>query len=417
VGGTEKPASLWRNREFVLLEAGRLLSNVGTGATTIAYPLLVLALTHSPAKAGIVGFARLIPSALFSLVAGVVADRYNRKRLMIGADCARAAAVGGLATLILLDRAPFWPIPLVAFVEGTGAVFFGVASAGALKAVVPRRQLPGAVGAQRARASAVQLAAPPAGGALFAVGRAVPFVADSISYVFSIVSLLAMRTPFQEQREVDTSRIRAQIAEGFRFLWNHPFIRATTFVYALGNVVIPAVLLVVIVVGRRQGLSSTEIGGLMSLFGVCLLAGALASPLFRRTFSMRTIILIELWAALGTGLFLIWPNVWVLIVGILPQAVAMPVTDSVVVGYRVAVTPERLLGRAESVRSNIARLIDPLGPLVAGLLLSVVSARATIALFFGWSAGLLLWGLASPAIRVAPSLSELEHAESGYGDR
>jgi hypothetical protein len=82
------------------------------------------------------------------------------------------------------------------------------------------------------------------------------------------------------------------------------------------------------------------------------------------------------------------------------------------------VTPERLLGRAESVRSNIARLIDPLGPLAAGLLLSVVSARATIAVFFAWSAGLLLWGMASPAIRAAPSLNELEeHAESAHGDR
>jgi hypothetical protein len=404
---TEQHTSLRRNREFVLLEAGRVSSNAGSEATTIAYPLLVLALTHSPAKAGLVGFARLIPNAIFSLAAGVAADRYNRKWLMIEADCVRALAVGGLATLIVLDRAPFWAIPIVAFIEGTGGVIFSVASAGALKAVVPRRQLPAAVGAQRARVSAVHLAAPPAGGALFSAGRAVPFVADGISYVFSIVSLLAMRTPFQEQREIDKSHIRSQIAEGFRFLWSHPFIRATTFVYALGNVTIPAVLLVVIVVGRREGLSSTEIGGLMSVFGACLLIGALASPLFRRAFSTRTIIMIELWAALGSGLFVIWPNVWVLIAGILPQAVAMPVTDSVVVGYRVAVTPERLLGRAESVRSNIARLIDPLGPLAAGLLLSVVSARATIAVFVAWSAGLLLWGMTSPAIRAAPSLDEL----------
>jgi len=407
---TPKSVPLWRNREFVLFEAGRFLSTAGTQTTTIAYPLLVLALTHSPAKAGIVSFARLIPYALFAIPAGLAADRWNRKRLMIAADCGQALAIGSLATVLLVQRGAFWPIPVVAFVEGTGSVFFSVASTGALRAVVPRRQLPDAVGAQRARAAAVGLAGPPVGGALFAVGRAVPFVADCVSYAFSLLSLAAMRTPFQEKRALDTSRLRSQIAEGFRFLWTQPFIRATTFVYALGNVSIPAVLLVVIVVGKRQGLSSTEIGALMAVFGTFLLIGSLASPLFRRWFSVRTIILIELWAALGSGLYLIWPNVWVLLAGMLPQAVAIPVTDSVVVSYRVAMTPDRLLGRAESVRSNIAILLAPLGPLTAGLLLSVVSARATIAAFLAWSIALLLWGMLSSAIRNAPSLDELESA-------
>jgi MFS family permease len=402
---------LWRNREFVLLETGRLLSNAGSESTAIAYPLLVLALTHSPAKAGIVAFARTIPYPLFALLAGVAADRWNRKWLMIGADCARALAIGTLAALILLDRAPFWTIPVVAFVEGSGSVIFGLAQTGALRAVVPRPQLPAAVGAQRARASAVALAGPPIGGALFAVGRAVPFVADSASYAFSILSLAAMRTPFQEKRELDPSRLRSQIAEGFRFLWAQPFIRATTFLYALGNVTVPAVLLVLVVVGKRQGLSSSAIGGLVAVFGASLLVGSLASPLFRRAFSMRTIILIELWTSLGTVFFLVWPSVWILAAGILPQAVAMPVTDSVVVGYRVAVTPDRLLGRAESVRSNIARLIDPFGALAAGFLLSVVSARATVAVFLVWSVALLLWGTLSPSIRNAPSLDELETAQ------
>jgi MFS family permease len=76
---TPKSVPLRRNRDFVLLQAGRLLSNAGTQSTTIAYPLLVLALTHSPAKAGIVSFARSLPFALLALPAGVAADRWNRK--------------------------------------------------------------------------------------------------------------------------------------------------------------------------------------------------------------------------------------------------------------------------------------------------------------------------------------------------
>jgi hypothetical protein len=402
---------LWRNREFVLLESGRLLSTAGTSSTGIAYPLLVLALTSSPAKAGLVGFARLAPYALLALPAGVAADRWNRKSLMIGADVVRALMLAGLAVAVQLDHAG-WPlIAAIAFAEGAGAVVFGVAQAGALRAIVPRRQLPAAVGAQRARSAAVDLAGPPLGGALFAVGPALPFAVDSASYAFSIVSLAAIRTPFQEERELESTRLRSQVAEGLRFLWRQPFIRATTFLYALLNVTIPALLLVVIVVGRRDGLSSSEIGGLVAAFGAALLAGALLSPLLRRRLSVRAIILLELWTALGSGLFLVWPTVWVLVAGMLPQAIVIPATDSVVVGYRVAVTPDRLLGRVESVRSNLARLIDPLGPLAAGLLLSATSARVTVAFFVGWSGALLAWGMASPAIRAAPSLNELDEAE------
>jgi MFS family permease len=404
-------SSLWRNRDFVLLQAGRLVSNAGTQMTTIAYPLLVLALTHSPAKAGLVGFARLIPTALFALPAGIASDRWNRKRLMIGAEAISAFAVGLLAALLVLDSLPFWLIPVLAFVEGTASVVFSLSSTGATKAIVPTALLPESVSISTGRVAAVHLAGPPLGGALFALGRAVPFIVDCCSYLLSIVSLTLIGTPFQQPRDVDTSRLRSQLADGFRFLWNNPFIRVTTFVYALGNVAMPAYVLVVIVVATSDGLSSGQIGLLLALIGAAVLLGSFLAGRFRRAYSVRRIILTELWLGLGAGLFILWPSVYVLLAAMLVQATAYPITDSVVVGYRYAVTPEHLLGRAESVRSNISRLLDPLGPLVAGLLLSVTSARITVACFVAWSAGLLVWGIASSAIRNAPTLRELESAE------
>jgi MFS family permease len=92
------------------LQSGQLLSQLGTSSSTIAYPLLVLALTDSPAKAGVVGFARSVPWALFSLPAGLAADRWNRRWLMIAADGVRVLAIGSLAATILLDRVAFWQI-------------------------------------------------------------------------------------------------------------------------------------------------------------------------------------------------------------------------------------------------------------------------------------------------------------------
>jgi MFS family permease len=390
------------------LLSGQLLSSLGTQLTSIAYPLLVLAVTGSPAQAGAVASARLIPFAVLALPAGVAADRWNRKRLMIGADAVRALAVASLGAAVALDRFALSLALVVAFVEGAGATVFGAAQAGALRAVVPRRQLPAAVAAGRARMSAVRLLGPPLGGALFQLGRALPFIVDAVSHVFSTVSLLVMRTPFQEERRRDAAPLRVQVAEGFRFLWDNPFLRTTSFLYGIGNLTIPAVLFVIVVVGEDQGLTGGEIGVLVALFGAFTLLGAVVSPLFRRTLSVRAIMLLEFWTGLGTALFLIWPDVYVLAAAILPQAISLPVTDSVVEGYRLGLTPDRLLGRVESVRSSISLLIAPVGPLVAGFLLDTISARATVACFLALTLALALWGTFSPTLRNAPSLDELD---------
>ena len=235
-----------------------------------------------------------------------------------------------------------------------------------------------------------------------------PFLVDAVSYAASIASLWAMRTPFQQAREPHRAGLRDQVSEGFRFLWRRPFLRACAFLFAFGNFTLPGIFLVIVVVGRRQGLGGGAIGLLLASFGAATLLGSLASPVMRRAFSMRAIIWLELWVSLTVVAFIVWPSVYVLTAAILPQAVVIPVTNSVVVGYRVAVTPDRLVGRVETVRSTISLLIAPLGPLAAGLLLEATSARATVAIFAGFSAVLLVWGTLSPAIRHAPALAELQ---------
>jgi MFS family permease len=396
----------------MLLQAGRLLSSAGSSFSSIAYPLLVLAVTGSAAMAGVVGFAGILPAALFALPAGVLADHTNRRWLMVAADLVRLAAIGGLAAAILAGRVAFWAIVLVAFVEGSGRAVFAAAEPGAMRAVVPPRQLPAAAAAQTGRQAVVQLAGPPIGGALFTVARALPFLADAVSYTFSMGLLLAMRTPFQQARQRDRSPLRERVAEGFRFLWGQPFLRTVALLFGLANFIGPGVLLAVVVIGRRQGLSGGQVGILVAAFGACLLLGSFLSPLVRRRLPVRAVLLLEFWTWTGSGLFLLWPSVYVLAASLLPTGLVIPSTDSVVHGYRLAMTPDRLLGRVQSVWSTIGLLIAPLGPLLAGLLLEV-SARAAIATFA--ASGLVLAVLAtlSPAIRAAPSLDELDHLSGG----
>ena len=380
---TEVP--LRRNRDFGLLRAVQLLSATGTASTTLAYPLLALAVTHSPARAGWVTFARVIPGLLVSLPGGVAADRLNRKKLMIVSDIGRAAAVGGLAVTILLGDLRFWLIPVVAFVEGSFRSLFSSSAAGALRSVVPASQLPAAVAAQQGRSATASLAGPPIGGALFGISRALPFIADAASYVFSVLSLILIRTPFQEARKAGPASLRSQLSEGFRFLWSQPFLRTTTFLYGLTNFIGPGLLLAIVVIGDQQGLPGWQIGALLAAFSACVLAGSMASGIGRRVLHPRTLMLLELWAWLGPVLFLIWPSVYILAASILPVG--------------LAITPNRLVGRVESVRSNIALALAPFGALTAGLLLNAVTPRITILAFATVALPLALWGTLSPAIR------------------
>jgi MFS family permease len=392
----------------VLLQAGQLLSAAGTQSASLAYPLLVLAVTHSPARAGAVGFAAILPYPLLGLFAGVFADRWNRKRLMIAADAIRVLAISGLATAILTHRVAFWQIVVAALVEGAGAVVFGLGEAGAVRSVVAPSQLAAATAAQTGRRSAVRLFGPPLGGVLFGLGRAVPFLADAVSYVFSTGSLLAIRTPFQEQRERERGRLRPQLAEGFRFLWSRPFLRTSSLVFALSGFLILASQLLVIVLGKRQGLSGGEVGLLIGGLSAATLAGSFASSRVRRLLGVRAILLCELWSSVVIAVFIARPSVFVLAAALLPQAFVIPASDSVVVGYRIAVTPDRLLGRVSGITIALAATTLPFGPLSAGLLLDHFSAKTTVAVFACAGLGVALWGTLSPPLRNAPSMHEIE---------
>lgn len=399
---------LRRNRDFVLLQAGQLLSATGSESTAIAYPLVVLAVTHSPAKAGLVAFARILPWGLFGFAAGVAVDRFRRRRMMLTADLVRAAAMVSLVVALGLGDLTFAQVAIVAFVEGTMYVFFNVSEVGALRSVVPARQLPRAAAAEQARYSTVTIVAPPLGGALFGLGRSLPFLADAVSYAFSLASLLAIRTPFQEERDRDEAPLRAQLAEGFRWLWGHPFLRACAVLFSGTNLVFEGLLLTLIVAGRRQGLSGGEIGGLIAAFGACSLLGAIASPAVQRRFSMGTIVLGSFWLQIAVVAFVAVPNVYVLIAASAPFALLNASVNAVVIGYRVALVPDRLTGRVNSVARTIAMCTAPLGALAAGVMLGSLSARTTVAIFSGCLLALAAVATALPSMRHAPSLRELD---------
>jgi MFS family permease len=392
---------LRRNRDFLLLQAGQLLSAFGSNMSAIAYPLLALAVTGSAAKTGYVGAAEFAPLVLLAPLAGVAADRYDRRRLMIASDATAAAAVGALAAAALTHHVTYWLILVVAFVDCCAAVVFRAGMSGAFRAVVPQPQLADASSISLARMSAVRLSAPPVGGALFGLARGLPFLADAVSYAFSTVSLLLMRTPFQEEREPGG---RTQFREGLAYFWQIPFLRTTVGMIAASNLVASGAPIAVIILAHRHGLSSAAIGGFVALQGVMLLAGATASPLLRRVFPMRAILLSEFWMALVYVSFLAYSNVYVLAVAVSLHMFWFPNTDSAMTAYSYTLIPDRLLGRAMAASSTLRAVSAPLGPLIAGLLLSHTSPRLTILALAAPVVVAAILGTLSASIRDLPSL-------------
>ena len=397
------PVPLRRNRNFVLFQAGQLLSNAGTQVTSIAYPLLVLALTHSAVKAGIVSFARAAPMAALAIPAGVAADHWSRRALMISADALRAGALAFLALGLVVLHVPYWVIPCVAFVEGAGAAAFAAAQPGALRAVVPKEQLLEAAGAQTGRQAAVRIVGPPAGGALFEVGRAVPFLVDAVSYACSTVSLLMMRVRFEEDRLRETTPVRARISEGLSFTWHQPFLRVTAILYGLLNFTAPALLFCIVVIGEDQGLS----GGAIGLLTACFAAQRppRVVPLAVRATSAQRACRA---ASRGVGL-----------AGMrcLPRLAERPRARPRPRPGRARRSLDRLGGQRAPDRHDprsaagagrvgaqrhrpVHRVTGPAGGRV---LLQHTTARWTVGFFTAWALGLALWGTLSRALRVDPT--------------
>lgn len=400
---------LWRNRDFNLLWGGQVVSTLGSEVSGLAFPLLVLALTGSPAQAGIVGFARGLPYLLFYLPAGALVDRWNRKRVMLVADAGRAAALGSVALWVALGRPPLAWLAAASFVEGTLFVFFQLAESAALPQVVPKAQLPQAIAQNQARVQGVHVAGAPLGGALFGVSRLLPFALDTVSYAVSFVSLLFIRTQFQEERGERTTRLRTEIAEGMRWLWSQSFLRTTTLLVAGTNFVHQGLFGIVLIVRARElGASAALIGLMLSFAGAGAILGSLAAPWVQRQVPPSVVVLGSIWFWVPQTAALALVREPVALGAIAGAGVIVGPMFNVVVGsYRYALVPDRLLGRVASASLVVAWGAIPLGALFAGFVVDVVGARTTFLLLAAILLVLALAGTASAAVRTVARPEEL----------
>jgi MFS family permease len=369
---TTPAVPLWRNRDFTLLWVSQVVSTVGTRVTSVAYPLLVLLLTGSPTLAGVVGFAQTLPFLLLYLPGGAWVDRWDRRRTMIACELGRVVALGSVAVTAVLGGVHAVTVPqlvAVAFVEGCLFVLFDLAEGAALPRLVPPEQVPTAVAWNQARTQGADLVGQPVGGVLFALGPALPFAVDAVSYLVSGGAIAAIRTRLQGERAAVADPLRTRIAEGVRFVRRSPFLRETVALVGWMNLVFNGTFLVIIVRARELGGSADQIGLMLAAYGAGGILGAVAAPTLHRRLPGRVVLvaIAWLWAALGIALAYAPGLVWIAVLIFVMNLFGAPF--NVVIGARMyQLVPEEIFGRVRSCARIVAWGTIPVGTLLGGVL-------------------------------------------------
>ncbi len=378
-----KRIPLWRNRDYMLLWSGQIVSSVGTRVSQLAFPLLVLALTHSPAQAGLIAALRGLPYALFILPAGAMVDRWNRKRVMILCDAGRAIALGSIPVALLLGHLTILQICIVSLVEGTLFTFFNLAETACLPQVVSKDQLTSAVAQNSVIDSVSGMIGPSFGGILYGIGRAVPFLTDTISYIVSVLSLFFIKAQFQEEREVEPLRLWKEIGEGLSWLWHNPVMRFIALLTSGLILPVSGYGLIIIVLAQMQHATSFEIGLILAGGGVGSIVGAVIVAPLRRRFSFGKMMIGSTWLWCLTWLFFaIAPNPLLLGVATALSFIVVPIYMSVQFGYRLSIIPDHLQGRVNSVFRLIAFGSEPIGLALTGFLIQAVGPVKTVLILF-----------------------------------
>ncbi|MQA24939.1 MAG: MFS transporter [Micromonosporaceae bacterium] len=390
----------------MLLWSGQTVSALGSRVSATAVPLLVLAMTGSPAVAGIIGFLGALPHLLVQLPAGVLVDRWDRWRTMLICDIGRLAAVASVPIAWWLGWLSITQVAVVAFVEASLYVFFHLAEGAALPRIVGTAELPAALAQNEAKTRGATLAGMPLGGLLFGLDRALPFVADAISYALSTVALLLMRRRdlAGPRPEAPASMWREAVA-GVRWLVGQPLLRAAVLLVAGSNLIFQAVTLTVIVLAAQRGASPAMIGLVLGCWGIGGLLGAFVAPWLQPVLPPKVVVIGVHWVWAALLPLLLVPRE-PLLLGMVGAAAAFvgPLWNVVMGTYMLTLTPNHLLGRVRSVSSLVTWGAIPFGSLIGGLLLEAYGPAATVWSLAGLMLALAIAAVASPSVRHAPPL-------------
>jgi predicted MFS family arabinose efflux permease len=281
---------------FRWLIASSWVSNLGDGIALAAGPLLVASMTHDPILVASAALLQWLPPLLFGLLAGALADRLDRRLIIVTVDLLRAVVLVLLTLTIATDVVEIWIVLLAMFLLGTAEVFADNTAATLMPMLVQRDDL--AVANSRLTSGFItvnQLAGPPIGAALFAAGHAVPFAAQAVLVALGamLISRLVL-APHRREVAADT-QLRHDIAEAFRWVLHNAAVRTLVMTIFVFNITFGAAWSVLVLYAtERLGMGPIGFGLLTTVSAVGGLIGTLAYPLITRHVTLGNLMRIGL---------------------------------------------------------------------------------------------------------------------------
>jgi predicted MFS family arabinose efflux permease len=393
-----EPAALGRNHDFRVLLTSQGISALGDAVSFTALPLLVLALTGSGLMMGIVGALEMLPDLLFGMVAGALADRSDRRRMMFLADLGRAGLTALIPISVLLGGPTLAVILIVTAPMSVLRSFFLAGYTASVPVLVGRSQLARANSIFEAIYSFGFIIGPAIAGILAAtIGPGLTLAIDAASFALSSLVLAFMRRDLRAPTDRQPASLAADIREGIDYIVRHPLLRSMILFWGLVSITTaPLVTALAVHVTRDLGYEETILGLVLTAYGIGTVIGALIAARVSR----RPVGPLLLGGTFLTGVLLFAISRTSQVPVLLGVAVIAGIAQSVVlVTYLTARsnhTPDALLGRVGSTARTISLGLQPIGMLAGGLLVDLSSGSTTIAVM---GIGLIVLTLAFVPVR------------------
>ncbi|MGW2581558.1 MFS transporter [Streptomyces virginiae] len=387
----KKPASLFRQRNFLLLWTGQSASMLGSPITYVAMPLTAVLLLHAtPMEAGVLVALETLPFLLFGLFAGVMLDRRARRSVMIVADVVRAVVLAWVPVAYWLDVLNIAQLFVVVFVVGVMRMFFDLATQSYTPGLIGRDRLGEANAKLELSGSTAQVVGPGAAGLLVsALSAPVAIAVDAATYVLSFLTVAGL--PADEapkpQPGAEKLSVWASIREGFAAIVRHPLLRWFTTAALIINLFSGALTSVFFLYMLRVlGMGSKQVGLVLAIGSIGALVGVLLVGRLTERFGVGPTLILTM-ALPGLGYLLL-----AAVHGHSPAAVALvaassfvvqfsiPIFNVTVVSFRQVSTPDELLGRVNATARTCALGAFSLGSLLGGALASGTGLRTAVVL-------------------------------------
>jgi MFS family permease len=396
--------ALIRNRDFTTLWVGESVSELGSRMSTFVFPLLAYGLSGSALVAALAESSYLAGLVSTLLPAGVLVDRFDRRRLMVLASGSGGVLYASLALAGVLGHLTAGHLVAVGLLSGAAAGVFGPAQASAVRSIVSTDDLPTALSQDQGRRHVAELLGAPLGGVLYSLARWSPFAVDALSFAVSCGTLSRIRADLSPVPAAGPRRrLLTDARDGFRYVAARPLFRVLLSWSALVNLVVNALLFVVVLRMVEGGAHPGEIGLVSTAAGVGGILGALAAPtLIARVPTGRLTVLIAWTTVLPVLPLVVWAQPPAIGAALFVILLLNPSGNAGIGAYRMAVTPPALQGRVAATSSFLSMSVLPVAPVLAGLLLQQFGGPvATLALAIA-SAGTALIVTCSASVRSVP---------------